>query len=70
MDARKIFGRGRLEAAQEVWVNMDYLKRLPLFLGLMALALLAALVLYIEETAARLYWRKYARLKMGRVQDA
>lgn len=48
----------------------EYLRRLPLFIGLMALALLAALVLYIEETAARLYWRKYARLKMGRVHDA
>lgn len=41
----------------------EYLSRLPLFVGLMALALLAALVLWIEDTAARLYWQKWARLK-------
>ena len=65
MDACKIFGRGRLEAAQKVWVDMDYLKRLPLFLGLMTLALCAAVVMWLQEAYERWYWKRFARLKMG-----
>lgn len=45
--------------------EMDYLKRLPLFIGLFLLAIVATFVMWLADMAERAYWRKYTKLKMG-----
>lgn len=43
-----------------------YVARLPLFLGLFAMAIMAVLVMLVTDIAERAYWRKYAKLQMKR----